>query len=72
MNVCLCVFVYIPLHSFQIQIMFLICFVLFVFVFMLFRNKERKGLKTYVERDRYSEILYKRIEKTLYTCSLKV
>ena len=72
MNVCLCIFVYIPLHSFQIQIMFLICFVLFVFVFMLFLNKESKGLKTYVERDRYSEILYKRIEKTLYTCSLKV
>ena len=70
MNVCLCVFVYIPLHSFQIQIMFLICFVLFVFVFMLFRNKESKGLKTYVERDRYSEILYKRILKRRSTRAL--
>ena len=45
--------------------MLLFCFVLsvFVFVFLLFGNKETKGLKTYVEQHRYSEILYKELKR---------
>ena len=47
---------YIPFKS---TVLGLFCFVFFVFVFVFlpFGNKQTEGLKTYLERDRYSEIL---------------
>ena len=40
----------------------LFCLFLFLF-FLLFGNKETKGLKTYLEQHRYSEILYKELKR---------